>query len=212
MIGLRVGLWIGLAITFMLGLLNFLWGGGILSRRERVLVVDSDVLADFLPKGTREDIGGDIVTLERACLSIYASCDLVLTSGEKDLEVKSVKVKLDKKHYKKLKRYFKIPLRNNIHMRPWSRYKEVYCEKEVFPPPSSLILKRAVRFKRKVLLDCTDEYELKFGEIPRPGFIQPILDEVEAKFQICWTRYDGKSVCWRFPNKWWCNLGKKLWG
>ena len=206
-----IALWIGLFITFVLGLVNFLWGPAILAHRDKVVVVNSEVYPEFLPKGTRERTrGGGIVTLACAVLSIEAGCELVLTSGEKELEVKEVEVLLNKKACESLGRYFRFPLRNRFQLEQVADYEE-----EILLPPILLVPKKTVRFKRKMPLNCTDEFEKEHEKMESgsyPEFIQPLLDELETKYQIYWTRYDDKRLCWRFPQKWWRNLGKRLWG
>ena len=206
-----IALWIGLFITFVLGLINFLWGPAILARRDKVAVVNSEVYPEFLRKGTRERThGGDIITLVCDVLSIEVTCELVLTRGEKELEVKEVEVILDKRACEGLRRYFCFPLRNRLSLQQVDDYGE-----ELLLPPILLAPKKTVRFKRRIPLDCTDEFEKEYEKMESgsyPGFIRLLLDELETKYQICWTRYDGKRLCWKFPQKWWRNLGKRLWG
>ncbi len=102
---------IGVLISLVLGVIN------LLARREKVAVVNSKVYPQFLPKGTWLDRpGGESIYLNYAELSIEAACELVLTSREKELEVKEVEVILDKKACKSLRRYFHIPLRNRLQL------------------------------------------------------------------------------------------------
>jgi hypothetical protein len=196
---------IGVLISLVLGVIN------LLARREKVAVVNSQVYLEFLPKGTSVDgPGGYKISLNYAALSIEASCELVLTRGEKELEVKEVEVILDKKTCENLKRYFRIPLHNRLQLYHINAY-----EGEPLPQPIVLETKKTLRFKRIIPFDCTDEFETEYEKMEGgsyPEFVQPLLDELETKYHICWTRYDGKRLCWRFPQKWWRNLGKRLWG
>jgi hypothetical protein len=204
-----IGLWVGLAITFLLGLINFLWGGAILARREKVAIVNPEVDAGFLNKGTRQTTYAGILTLSEHIVSIEARCELLLTSGEKE-EVKEVEVILNEKACKSLRRYFHIPLRNRFQLTHINAY-----EGKPLPQPVVLELKKTVQFRREIPLNCTDTFKTEYGKMESgsyPEFIQPFLDRLETEYQICWTRYDGKRLCWNFPNKWWRNLGKKLWG
>ncbi len=196
-------------IGILLGIANLVYWVW-LAKREKVAIVNPDVYAEFLPKGYRERFPLGVITLARAVISIDASCELVLKAGEKELEVKGVEVILDKKTCESLGRYFEAPRHSRLYLWQVDDY-----DKRIFPPPRSLALKKAVRFQNKIPIDCTDEFEEEYEEIESgsyPEFIQPLLDELETKYQICWTRYDGKELHWRFPQKWWRNLGKRLWG
>ncbi len=191
-------------------MINFLWGPAILSRREKVAIVNPEVYAEFVLKGTRETTYGGILTVKNYIVSIEARCELVLTNGGKGVEVKEVEVILDKKACKSLRGYFHIPLRNRLQLSHINAY-----EGKPLPQPIVLESKKTVRFKRKIPLNCTDKFEKEYGKMESgsyPEFIQPLLDKLEAKYHICWTRYDGKKLCWTFPQKWCRNLGKRLWG
>ena len=196
---------IGVVISLALGIVN------LLSRREKVVIVNTEVYPEFLPKGTwlhRQD--GESIYLTCAELSMEATCELVLTSGQKEIEVKEVEVIFNKKSYETLKRYFNVPFRNRLGLYNL----DVFEEKDA-PLPILLKPKRTLYFKRTLPFNCTEEFEKEYEEMEKssyPEFIQSILSELETKYQICWTRYDGKKLCWRFPNSWWRNLGKKLWG
>jgi hypothetical protein len=174
--------------------------------------VNSEVYPEFLPKGTRIDrpSGESIVLRNYAELLIEASCELVLARGDKDLEVKEVEVILNKKTCENLRRYFFIPSHNRLGLRLINIY-----EDEPSLQPILLEPKRTIQFKREIYLDCSDDFKKEYEKMEngsRPEPIQSLLDELENKYKICWTRYDGKRVCWKFPDKWYRNLGKKLWG
>ena len=68
-------LWIGLFITFVLGLVNFLWGPAILVRREKVAIVNPKVCVFFLSKDQRQSPSENIIVRQCECdaLSIDAS-------------------------------------------------------------------------------------------------------------------------------------------
>jgi len=197
---------IGVLISLVLGLINFLWGPAILARREKVTVVNSEVYPEFLSKGARVDtrLGMGPLFIKNPALSIEASCELVLTRGQKEIEVKEVELKFDRVTSDKLKAYFQIPHQNRI-----------YLLGEPTKVNVLLPVKKSVQFSAERLFDCTEEFQTqydKMGSGSYPEFIQPLLDKLETKYQICWTRYDGQRVCWKFPQKWWRNLGKRLWG
>ena len=211
-------LWIGLFITFVLGLINFLWGPAILTRREKVAIVLHDSWANFVPKG-KEEIGpGEkLIPVNNHSLHIHISCALVLTRGEKDIEVMEVEIRLHKETCEELKKYFRLPNRNGF---PLQKY-------AIEPLEYILQPKKPVDFTADQLFECTDEFEREcdklgfdlypesddWGEYTKPpDFIKPLLEKLSHRFELCWERYDGKRLCWRFPDKWWGNLGKKLWG
>ena len=189
-----------------LGIANFVYWSWW-AKRDKVEVVAPAVYADFLPRGAQENFPLGDVTLACAVIAVEASCELVLKSGDQELEVKSVEVFLDKKTCNKLSKYFESNRRSRFCLYPVDDN-----NKKI---PMLLTPKRSVIFQNKIPIDCTDEFEKEFGNLdfhPCQNMLQPMVDELESKYGICWTRYDDKKVCWRFPNRWWRNLGKKLWG
>ena len=146
----------------------------------------------------------------RYILSIEARCDLVLTSGPQELAVTGVEVILDKAACERLRKHFH-PLFSN-------RLRLPNVDPVTVRPPEYtgiLKLKKPEHFENKVWRDCTDDFEKIYEEArngPLPSFIEPLMAALEEKYQICWTRYDGKRLCWFFPDKLYRNLGKKIWG
>ncbi len=218
-----IGLWIGFAITFVLGLINFLWGPAILARREKVAVVLHESYANFVPKG-KEEIGpGDkLTTVKNHSLHIHISCALVLTRGEKEIEVMGVGIKLHKETCEELKKYFRLPPGNRFSIYKYETGPEGYKELGAILQP-----KKPVDFTEDRLFECTDKLEERckksgfnlypetddWGEYTEPpDFIKPLLEKLRHRFELCWERYDNKELCWRFPERWWRNLGKRLWG
>ena len=194
----------GVVISLILGVIN------LSARREKVAVVNPIVYAEFIPKGSWVDgpDGSRICLHNHAELSFEASCELVLTQGEKELEVRDVGIILDSKTCEKLKRYFYLPRHNRLTLYHSNAYNG-----DAIPQPMILETKKTLCFKRVLPITCADEFGEEYKKMEdgyRPEYIQPLLDELEAKYMICWTRYDGKTFCWRFPDKWWRNLGKKL--
>ena len=205
-----IGLLIGLVITFVLGLVNFLWGPAILARREKVAVVNSTVNTFFLPQGV-ESTGYYMKpgVIENHTLQIVVECTLVLTGGEKETEVMDVQIRLHKETYEEVKKYFRIPSLNKFFLHTYASDPKDREFGAVLEP------KKRVYFAVGRLFECTDEFEKEYEKIEGgsyPEFVQPLLDELKTRYHICWTRYDGKETCWKFPDKWWRNLGKKLWG
>lgn len=213
------------SIGTLLGVANFVYWAW-LAKRDKVAIVTHDSWANFVPKGKKE-IGeggpkGELITVNNHSLHIYISCALVLTRGETEIEALEVEVKLHKKTCEELKKYFRIPNHNGLILYRYELDTEGYRALSTILQP-----KKPVDFTEDRLFECTDKFEEKcktlgfnlypetddYGEytVP-PDFIKPLLEQLGHKYQICWTRYDGKKVCWHFPDKWWRNLGKKLWG
>jgi hypothetical protein len=206
-------LWIGLSITFALGLINFLWGPAILTRREKVAIVNPEVYTFFVPKDMRQKASEGIIALQYECdaVQVEVSCELVLIQGEGKLEVKAVELMLDEQVLKGLENYLHPPDPDSLRL---NQITDNEAE-EILVTPILLSTKQSLRFHGGLYLDCTDGFEKardKIGLDSYPKFIQGILDKVRSEYQICWTRYDGKRICWRFPDRWWRNLGKKIWG
>ncbi len=214
---------IGVLISLVLGIVN------LLSRREKVAILINEryqgfaTYANFVPKG-KEEIGPGqkLVTVDNHSLHIHVGCALVLTSGDKELEVMGVEIRLHKETSEKLKKYFRLPPRNRFPVYKYETDPEGYKELGAILQP-----KKYVDFTEDRLFECTDTFEerckqLGFDLYPQtddydeytvtPDFIEPLLEQLRHKFELCWTRYDGKELCWRFPQKWWRNLGKRLWG
>ncbi len=198
------------AIGTLLGVANFVYWAW-LSKREKVAVVIHPGYVGFVHKG-EEAIGPGqkLTTVNKHSLHIYVSCALVLTSGETELEVMEVEIQLHKETCEELRKYFQIPTHNRFYLYKYELDSNGYRNLGTVLQP-----KKPVDFTEDRLFECTAEFEEEYDKIKNgshPEFIQPLLDELETKYQICWTRYDGKELCWKFPKKWWRNLGKRLWG
>jgi hypothetical protein len=197
-------------IGTLLGIANFVYWAWW-AKRERVVVANSDVLPEFLPKGAHEVTpwGGEPVTLIKHSLSIWVYCELILINGEHEVEIRDVQIRFDKVNSEKAREYFRLPSLNGFllyHVEPNTNKR---VSRAMIQP------KKAVPFEVPRLFECTDKFEEEYEKLDSgscPEFIQTLLDKLETKYQICLTRYDGKKLCWRFPDKWYRNLGKKLWG
>ena len=193
-----------------LGIANFIYWVWW-SKREKVAVANSDVYPEFLPKGAHEvtPYGGEPITLVNHSLSIWVGCELILINREQEIEIKDVQIKFDKVNSEKVREYFRLPRQNRFFL----YYTEPATNKRV--PGAIIQPKKAVPFGVQRLFECTDKFEEEYGKLDSgsyPELIQPLLDKLQTKYQICWTRYDGKTLCWVFPQRWWRNLGKRLWG
>jgi len=189
----------GVVISLVLGIFN------LLRSREKVAIVRSEVYPAFFCKGTRVDtkLGDESYFIHNAALSLEVCCELVLVSGHAEIEVREVELKLDKFACDKLKVYFELP-----------HFNRLFLYAEPMNAPSSLLkIKKPIRFAAERLFESTEKFRSQYGEYhSTPELIQPLFDKLENKYEICWTRYDDKKLCWKFPDKWWCNIGKRLWG
>ncbi len=218
-------------IGTVLGTANFVYWAW-LARRERVVIVNPEVYTYFLPKGVKrmlEDKKPD--GIHNHALQIEVVCTLALTNGEKEIEVSEVDFKLEKNVYNRLKEYFLTPFQRqhgpassyvlSFHLPTYAINEDDRHILSVLKPKTS------VDFRGVNFLESTEKFDKDYEKlgiapyadgsepeefIESPVFVEPILEELHTNYQICWTRYDGKELCWRFPNRWWRNLGKKLWG
>ena len=90
-----IALWIGLFITFGLGLVNLLWGPAILARREKVKI--------SVPKPIYATHMHDRV------LRVFCSVSFRRLGGEKVRNVDQIRLKPDAQTYHKLQKYFSLP-------------------------------------------------------------------------------------------------------
>lgn len=197
------------SLGFALGVLNFVYWAWW-AKRDRVAIVIDWSLADFVPKG-EETIGRDqkLVTATDHCLHIYVGCALVLTRGQNEIEVRGVEVRLHKPTCEKLKKYFRLPTSNRFLLHT---YAGDPADREL---GTVLQPKKSVDFTEDHLFQCTDEFKEQYENVGSgtcPDFIELLVERLGTEYQICWTRYDGKTLCWRFPQKWYRNLGKRIWG
>jgi len=197
-------------IGTLLGVANFVYWAW-LSKREKVAVVLHTSYVGFVHKG-EETIGPgqELITVNKHSLHLNISCALVLTSGETEIEVMEVNIQLNKEACRELRKYFQIPINNRSYVYRYELDPEGYKVRGTVLQP-----KKPVDFTEDRLFVCTDEFEREYKKMKGgsyPEFIQPLLDKLETEYQICWTRYDDKELCWKFPQKWWRNLGKRLWG
>ncbi len=204
------------AIGTFLGAANLIYWAWW-ARRERIKVVNLSHCVWFFPKGT-EDINykNQRIVLKEHSLKLIADCNLVMTGGDKEIEIKGVYFEIDKKPYEILNQYFNILTPRMI--LPYNLdepYKNI-----ILHPKKSITLGKEQLFTGKGVLDelCAKE---NYPEKPEkddiyyykpPDFLKHTLDETRANYKIIFYRYDDKIISWRFPDKWWRNLGKNLWG
>jgi hypothetical protein len=197
-----IGLWVGLAITFVLGLINFLWGGGVLSRRGKVSARETEVDTGMvLQQKNRKPV-----------LWVKCKFKLVRTSGDQDLYVESAYVELNKEACKNLDQYILLPPDNRVY---WGEsYHEVDSDKteqrklRINEPKEFTIFENF--FLLDSLLKVFDEEEHE-GKVTRPEITENIM-RLRFKLKIAWKDGGGKEWQYRIPEKWWNRLlPERLW-
>jgi hypothetical protein len=199
-----------------LGIANFIYWVWW-SKRERIKVFNTLCCVWFMHKGAgRANVEGKWIELKKHSLMFVGECSLAMTQDDKEIEITGVFLDIGKQHYEILNQYFDIPT-HRLHL--VSDFNEPY-KNLILHPKKSIYLGREQIYTGKDVLDelCGKE---NYPEQPEeddlhyykpPDFLKHTLDETSANYKISYYRYDGKMVSWRFPDKWYRNLGKKLWG
>jgi len=89
-----IGLWIGLAVTFILGLVNLLWGPAILVRREKIKI--------SVPRPNYA------IHMHDRVLRVFCSVSFRRLGGEEVRNVDQICLKPDAQTYHKLQKYFSL--------------------------------------------------------------------------------------------------------
>ena len=199
-----------------LGIANFIYWVWW-AKRERIKVVNPTCCVWFFPKGT-EDINykNQRIELKEHSLRLAVDCNLVMAGGDKEIEIKGAYFEIDKKPYEILNQYFNIPARRMT--LPYDLDEPL--KNIILYPKKSIPLGNERIFTGKDILDelcAKDNYPEKPEEDDKyyykpPDFLKNTLDETSANYKIIFYRYDDKMISWKFPEKWWRNLGKKLLG
>ena len=188
-----IGLWVGLAITFVLGLINFLWGGGVLSRRSKVSVREAEVDTGMVLQRKNE----------KPSLWVKGKFKLVRTSGDQDLYVESAYIELNKEACKKLDQYILLPPDNRVY---WSEsYRVIVSDTteqkilRINEPRDFSILENFELLDSLVKIFEEEELERK---VTRPEITENIM-RLRSKFKIAWKDGRGREWQYRYPRKWW---------
>jgi hypothetical protein len=91
----NIALWIGLFITFGLGLVNLLWGPAILARREKVKI--------SVPRPNYA------TNMHDSVLRVFCGVSFRRLGGEKVRNVDQICLKPDAQIYQELNKYFNLP-------------------------------------------------------------------------------------------------------
>ena len=201
-----VGLWIGLAITFVLGLVNFLWGPAILARRQKVIIRDAEVKVSVVEKPQQET--PDLTKTERIC--IHSNFKLVRIRGMQDLYLESAYLQLSKARCEKLEPYFVIPSENRIYWgyRSYMGVDEAEYRTMKFNEPREFKIyanfdpRSSLRKLENALQQTGNDEELEEKRAMLKD-LKEMAKKLETKYMIVWKDGGGKEWQYRLPEKFW---------
>ncbi|MFH1662516.1 MAG: hypothetical protein ABH934_01135 [Chloroflexota bacterium] len=105
---MSVELLLGAAGTF-LGLANFIYWAWW-SKRERIKIVNPVCCIWFMHKGEgKVNVRDKCIELKNHAIMFAVECNLVMTSGDKEIEIKGVYFDIDKESCETLNKYFDFP-------------------------------------------------------------------------------------------------------
>ncbi|MBI4268132.1 MAG: hypothetical protein HY662_05030 [Chloroflexi bacterium] len=187
------------AIGTALGILNFVYWAWW-ARREKFSVYSSGIHAHLEAKNNSQKSAA--VTYPTTYLRLHVGCDLVMVRGGNETTILGVDVQFDKKIYEKLGTYFKLPLVNQSQLLTHNE-------------ECAILLRPKVPVSFNSWLNSFETNSRFEEEVNKAGdtLIKSLLKQFEkSNYRLCLLRYDGKELYWKFPDKWWRNLDKKLWG
>jgi hypothetical protein len=174
-----------------LGISNFVYWAWW-SKRERIKVINPAPCVWFFPKGTEHiDYKNQRIKLKEHSLILAVDCNLAMTGGDKEIEIKGVYFEIDKKPYEILSQYFNIPTPRMI--LPYD-LDEPYKSIILYPKKSTTLGKEQL-FSGKDILDELCDKE-NYPEQPEeddahyykpPNFIKHTLDETSANYKIIFS-------------------------
>jgi hypothetical protein len=193
----------GVVISLILGVIN------LLARREKISVLEHNIHTNILaPSEHFLSLSGQMISSGKITLSITISCTIILLKGQ-DTEIRDAVVSFNEDVYSQLGIYFKMPLLNRISL----NIEESYTRDSTFEP-ILLQSRKSVFLVNKLQITSMPSFEKAYAENDTTQImmkIRTLLQRLSSKYKISWVRYDGKAICWKFPERWWRNLGKKLW-
>jgi hypothetical protein len=193
----------GVVISLILGVIN------LLARREKISVLEHNIHTNILaPSEHFLSLSGQMISSGKITLSITISCTIILLKGQ-DTEIRDAVVSFNEDVYSQLGIYFKMPLLNRISL----NIEESYTRDSTFEP-ILLQSRKSVFLVNKLQITSMPSFEKAYAENDTTQImmkIRTLLQRLSSKYKISWVRYDGKAICWKFPDRWWRNLGKKLW-
>ena len=182
-----IALSIGVFISLVLGVVNFLWGPAWLSRREKVVIQEVSMSADVAKGGW---------------LFVTTDFRLVRTRGEHDTYFDSAYLKLNRALCRELDQYFEMPPEGQT-----ARWTEPFLR---IGEPWDGKLKKGEPVDLSISANFGKRNSLKNAETPKD--IRDKVKKLQAKYEICWKSGEGKEYHYRLPKKWWSKfLPEKLW-
>lgn len=203
-----IALWIGLFITFILGLFNFLWGGSLLSRRQKVIIREPEL---------KTSVMGEHDRIER--IFIQSSFKLVRTRGEQDLYLESASLQLSKARCEELSAYFMISAKACIYRKPIAYHNIGEAEYKIlgvnvpreFEIWSNFTARSSVQILMNELQQAGNDEERK-EKLKRLEDLKEKVKKLETKYMIIWVDGKGDERRYRFPSKWYNKfLSERLW-
>ena len=180
------------------------------AKREKITILEHRVYTRILTPDEGElSLSGEITKNDRVSLSITVSCLIMLLKGQ-NTEIRDVNVRFNEYAFTELSEYFQMPLSNRINLNT----EESYKEGNTFAP-ISLQSRKSVYLVNKLHCASTPKFGVAYAQDDVTQailHIRLLLKRLESNYNVSWVRYNGRIMCWRLPDKWWCNLGKKLWG
>ena len=188
-----VGLWLGICATFLLGLFNLLWGGGILSRRDKVKIREPIIETHLVMY--RKD--------KKPYLDFLSKFKLVRSKGKRDLYFESAYVQLNKVIISKLESFFVLPgceidgtIAYNGEELGWKKRVSLKANEPVeFEITGEFIIQDS-------LLKILEEEDRERNATRSPE-IMDNLERLQSKFKILWRDGSGKEWQYRVPEKLW---------
>ncbi len=203
-----IGLWSGLFITFVLGLINFLWGPAILARREKVIIREPQLKISVVER----DNG-----IER--IFIQSSFKLVRIRGTQDLYIESAYLQLSKALCEELRTWFRIPPEPRIywHYRSYYQIGEAEYKTLKFNEPRDFEVSEnfdagspLLKLMKKLQKAQTEqEIEEKQSTLEN---LKEKARKLEMKYILIWIDGKGRTRQYRCPKKWFNKLlPERLW-
>ena len=194
-----IALWIGLFITFVLGLVNFLWGPAILARREKVIIRKPKL---------------NVSVEEGDWIDIRSSFKLVRTRGEQDLYLESAYLRLSKAMCKELEPYCEISSKGRIYWSEPSRepgFDKGEHKRLKINEPKEFKIFHGIQFGVFTEPDGEQSFILT-GYRSMLRKLKEKVRKLEPKYEIVWIDAKGRKWRYRLPQKWWNKfLPERLW-
>ncbi len=180
---------IGVFISLVLGVVNFLWAW--LAKKEKVIIRDPRIKVRVIEDTDLKDV------TEQLKLSIDASFKLVCTRGEDVFfEFEPAYLQLNRRLCRQLDKYFLMPPEGRI--TKWgTQFIGLWDGKLKKGDPVSFLTWEHFR-SQESLIKLREE---SGGRLPVK--VDENLKRLEAKYKICWKSGKGKVHSYKLPQKWW---------